>query len=421
MNRLQIFLMTCVAAIAVAAGIAIWRIEPSGTEIHHDDHQEAASEEWTRGPHRGRLLGEKPFQIELTIFETGIPPVFRAYAFSQGEPLDVSAIDLRVTVHRIGGVVDSVHFKKEADYLLGDQTVVEPHSFTVRVHATWRGESHVWEYNQVEGRVTLPEETLRSSGVTIETAGPAVLRSKLSLNGKVMPNEDQMAKIRARYSGVVKEYRKRLGDKVAKGELLAVIESNESLQPYEVRSQISGTVIERNASLGESISDNGAIYTVADLATVWVDMNVYRRDFARLRIGQEIEIDAEDGGETERTRIAYISPFGTENTQTMLARAVLDNSKSLWRPGLFVKADVTLEKRTVPVAVKSEALQTFRDWDVVFMQDGNLFEVVPLELGQREGEWVEVLSGIKASTRYAVGNSFLLKAELGKSGATHDH
>ena len=61
------------------------------------------------------------------------------------------------------------------------------------------------------------------------------------------------------------------------------------------------------------------------------------------------------------------------------------------------------------------------DTDVVFIQEGNLFEAVPLELGRREGDWVEVLSGLPAGKAYASKNSFLIKADILKSGATHDH
>ncbi|MCA1852010.1 MAG: HlyD family secretion protein, partial [Beggiatoa sp.] len=78
-------------------------------------------------------------------------------------------------------------------------------------------------------------------------------------------------------------------------------------------------------------------------------------------------------------------------------------------------------ERTVPVAVAAEAIQSYRDWSVVFVQYGDLFEVRPLELGSRDRQWVEVVQGLSAGERYATRNSFVLKAELGKSGATHDH
>jgi cobalt-zinc-cadmium efflux system membrane fusion protein len=73
------------------------------------------------------------------------------------------------------------------------------------------------------------------------------------------------------------------------------------------------------------------------------------------------------------------------------------------------------------VAVKTTALQTFRSWDVVFMENGGMFEIAILELGRRDGEWAEVLSGLEPGQRYVAENSFIVKADILKSGASHDH
>jgi membrane fusion protein, heavy metal efflux system len=420
MNRKQSILIGILALLGLGAGAIILRTEKrSGGE--GEGHGGSAKEQVVKGPHRGRLLADGDFKIELTIFETGVPPIFRAYPYVGDSLIDPAQVGLVVSVHRLGGQADTVRFKKEADYLAGDQVVAEPHSFTVKISADYQGKNHRWEYTQLEGRLHLPNEALASSGVRIATAGPAVIRSVLTLNGKVMPNEDRMVHVRARFPGMLKEVRKRLGEQVQKGDLLALVESNESLQPYEVRAQMSGTIIEKDASIGESVTDNQVLYVVADLGSVWVDLSVYRKDFAKLRKGQAVRVDAGDGSEPAASKISYISPFGTENTQTMLARAELDNQAGDWRPGLFVKAEVILESSKVPLAVEAEALQTFRDWNVVFIQDGEEYEVRPLELGRHDGKYIEVVEGIRPGARYASGNSFLLKAELGKAGATHDH
>jgi cobalt-zinc-cadmium efflux system membrane fusion protein len=100
---------------------------------------------------------------------------------------------------------------------------------------------------------------------------------------------------------------------------------------------------------------------------------------------------------------------------------VVPNPKGELRPGLFVSGDVVFEEADVPVAVKASGLQTFRDWDVVFIRVGKLFEAVPIELGRRDAEWIEVKSGLPAGSLYAADNSFIIKADVMKSGATHDH
>jgi len=148
---------------------------------------------------------------------------------------------------------------------------------------------------------------------------------------------------------------------------------------------------------------------------------VHRKDFPLLRVGQTVLIDAGEGGAKGEATIDYISPFGAVDTQTLLARATLANPNLEWRPGLFVKAAVVTQEEQVPVAVKAEALQTFRDWDVVFMKSGTLYEIAIVELGRRDGEWIEVLAGLAPGTEYVSGNSFVVKADVLKSGASHDH
>jgi cobalt-zinc-cadmium efflux system membrane fusion protein len=110
-----------------------------------------------------------------------------------------------------------------------------------------------------------------------------------------------------------------------------------------------------------------------------------------------------------------------EQTRSSRARVVIDNKDGVWRPGMFVNVHLTENEAFVPMAVKAEALQTFRDWDVVFIKVGDKFEARPLELGRREGEWVEVLAGLTAGMEYASKNSFVVKADVLKSGASHDH
>lgn len=88
---------------------------------------------------------------------------------------------------------------------------------------------------------------------------------------------------------------------------------------------------------------------------------------------------------------------------------------------MFVTAELVTEEIEVPVAVSVDAIQTLHDWSVVFGRYGQYFEARPLKLGRSDGGIVEVLNGFSAGEQYATGNSFAIKAELGKAGASHDH
>jgi cobalt-zinc-cadmium efflux system membrane fusion protein len=134
-----------------------------------------------------------------------------------------------------------------------------------------------------------------------------------------------------------------------------------------------------------------------------------------------VRVDAGDGSKPVGTTLSYLSPIGSANTQTLLARAVLPNPDQSWRPGLFVTAEVEVGAEDVPVAVAVEAIQRLRDWNVVFLVHENVFEAQPVELGRRDASRVEIISGLAAGQRYVASSSFTLKAEAGKSGASHDH
>jgi cobalt-zinc-cadmium efflux system membrane fusion protein len=187
----------------------------------------------------------------VTIFERGVPPEFRVYCYDRGTPLDPGRVSLTTDLTRFGGRADQVHFSKRENYLVGDRTVEEPHSFEVHVVADQDGRTHRWEYPSYEGRSELSPEAIRASGVVIETIAPATVTTRVRAHGRVVPNEDQLAHVIPRYPGVVKEVRKRLGDPVDRNEVVAIVEGNESLQRYEVRSSIAGMIIRKDVTPGE--------------------------------------------------------------------------------------------------------------------------------------------------------------------------
>jgi cobalt-zinc-cadmium efflux system membrane fusion protein len=271
-----------------------------------------------------------------------------------------------------------------------------------------------------KGRVELSDEQVKNSGIVLEAAGPAKLQAKLRLFGKISPNEERLAHVMPRYPGVVKRVGKRLGEAVQKDDVLAVIQSNESLQEYEIKSDINGTVVEKDIVLGEAVGSDKTIYVVVDLSTVWVDLNVYRQDFPKLQLGQKVILEATGVSGKIEGAITYISPLGSESTQTMLARSEVPNNKGLLRPGLFVVGNVVLGEEKVPVAVKESALQTVEEKEVVFVRESSSFQARPASFGKRDGEWVEVVSGIKPGEKYAAQNSFIIKAEMGKGEAGHE-
>jgi cobalt-zinc-cadmium efflux system membrane fusion protein len=383
------------------------------------DHGPTAAE-FERGPHRGRLLRDGDFALEVTIFETGVPPQFHLYAYRNDEALPAQDVSATIELSRLGGKVDRFEFTPDGDHLVGNGTVVEPHSFDVTVTARHGDREHRWTYESHEGRTSMPAAVAEAAGVTIETVGPAVIRNNTRLMGRVVLNGDRFAEVKARFPGPVQSVHANLGDTVRSGQTLAVVENRDSLRSYSVTAPIDGVVLARHTNVGDVAGDE-PLFEIADLSELWLELHAFGEDAARLRTGQVVRLEAAPGGKVVETTLQRVLPLASATSQTVVARALLPNSLGEWRPGMAVNAQVTLAERQVPLAVKTAGLQRFRDFTVVFAQVGDTYEVRMLELGERDGEWVEVLGGIDPGTPYVVEQSFLIKADIEKSGASHDH
>ena len=218
---------------------------------------------------------------------------------------------------------------------------------------------------------------------------------------------------------MIRSVTKEVGDTVRAGEELATIEADESLRTYTVTAPIGGVITARHAAPGEHTYAEG-LYEIADFSTVWAELNVFARDRARLSLGADVEVRA-DADTAAAGTIAYLAPVGDRASQSVLARVVLDNADGRWTPGRFVEADVTVARTPVALAVPLRALQRFREFDVVFAKVGDVYEVRMLTLGRRDARSVEVLDGLAPGTEYVTENSYLVKADIEKSGASHDH
>lgn len=403
--------------------LALWGILTSGPGEGspaqtgaHEGHEE----EIEQGPHGGRVLRDGDLSVELLIAEENASARLRIHPSRNGAPLAAQPIEASVTLTRLDGQTDRYRFLPRDGYLESDGIVPEPHSFDVALQVAIDGVTHRWSFPAYESRVRIPEEVARQAGVRLAQAGPAVIRPSLMLYGNIIPDERRVRAVSARFPGVIREVHVNLGDRVSANETLAVVESNESLETYPVRSPIGGVILDRMANPGESTGEM-PMFRVADLTTVWAELAVFRRDLPHIRLGQRVRIAADDGSVTGTGAVGFISPMGSTDSQSIKIRISLDNSAGQWRPGMFVTGEVELAANEVPVAVARAALQKYRDFDVVFANVGDVYEPRMLELGRTDREHVEVRSGIRAGTTYVLENSFLIKAEIGKSGAGHDH
>jgi len=575
--------------LAVGAVLALVILNMDISSMSQNSHASDAESEKAgsipRGEHGGWLFSKNDLQVEVKIFETGVPPQFRVYVTDvSGKTEPLNEVDMTIILNRLDRV-DEIHFKPVGKYLLGDKIVVEPHSFDVEILVQWKGETYQWEFSQIEARVELPEEAITNADIAFATAGPVKLNSILKLTGEIGLNEEKVVHIVPRLDGVVKKVFRDLGDRVTKGEILAILESREladakitylaavknfnlakidleretllvkntslmldllekeldlekvyrdlkdvqigksreliipayvklklaksvylrekklfakgisseseyllaeenyksaearyialrekiaydgpwtvrqkkrtmemeqfSLQTarqklfalgltrrqvnaltnqkehaftrHELRSPLEGMIIKKHLTTGEAVKKDDDVFLLADFSDVWVNITIPAKDLKNVRLGQKVLV-RDDNLEIEtQGKLTYLDSIIDEKTRAVMGRVVIPNPQMRWRPGSFVTVELIIEARTVPLAVSTEAIQTIRDWSVVFVKYGNLFEARPLELGENDGKWVEVLDGLSKGEQYVAHNSFVVKAEIEKSSAVHDH
>ncbi len=352
------------------------------------------------------------------------------------------------------------------------------------------------EHGDEEGHqdgVELTDEQLEEAGVTFAEAGSGKVVVTVDLPGEIALNGEALAHVGPRVGGTVRVIKKKLGDTVKKGDVLAVLDSvdvaemqgeilaarerltlakaefdrKRKLHDEKIVSQkdflaakqahaeakvelrsaqralgaktggsgagggyalvapLGGTIVGWHLGVGEVLEENSRAFTIADLSSVWVNVTVYAKDLPRVRIGQRAVVRAEGIEEPTEARISYLSQTVGKLTRSATARIVLDKPGEAWRAGLFVTAEVEVAEIQAPVVVSEEAVQRLEGKHVVFVRHEGRIEARPVVLGRHghvgEARMVEITEGLKAGESYVAENSFLIKAELGKGSAGHQH
>ncbi|MDH0970938.1 MULTISPECIES: efflux RND transporter periplasmic adaptor subunit [Acinetobacter] len=440
-----------------------------------------------KGPHGGRLYRDGDFSAEVKIFEEGVEPHLRVYGYYKDQPLKPSEINANIFIKRLDAE-QTIRFKPESDYLIGDEIVYEPHSFLMVINVDYQGKKHSWKWDTKEGRVTMLDSSIKSSGLELLKVEPMTFENALELKGELKFPDNFESFITPKASGtLIKTYRT-IGDKVSQGDLLATVQSqdlirlnaersialdnlqfsrkkmeqeralfqkrvspeidyinakrefenaqtranelNSLISSYggagngtiEVRAAMSGTILQVLGAVGSNVTPSSPLFKIANTSQLLAVVNVPADKLDAINPNNKVTVkpQTQTGTEEALGRIKYISDVIDPKTRTAQVFIEIPNQFK-WRSGQLITAQIFENQSMKPMVVREDALQNFRDWDVVFIRVGNDFEARPLELGDKFNGFVEVKSGLKAGQIYAAGNSYLLKAELGKSGATHDH
>lgn len=583
MSRFQWILVSIILAVGLLTGVVLLSMDSLTPVQSAEEHEEGSNEEEghdhsAEGPHEGVLLGEadQPVKLEVIAGEKGKGKLqLSFYAIdAQNKTLEPQQIQLQASWKRLGKS-HALVFKAQEQAWIAQALIDEPHSFELAAKLTVAGKTYDYHWENHENRLELSAEELGESNVRFAKTGPRTLSETLELPGKIAVDQDRYVHLTPRISGIVTAVYTHLGEAVAKGELMAVIESRElgdlrldylqasqrydqarkryeleqgffnntarliralqrgdnietlhrellgqvigtdrqtligaysefrlahqtyvreqkllpqqatsraefqraeqafiearagyqaaieeagrtrrlalldreqemqALAPaveisrrklqslglgtsgssvrYELRSPINGTVITKHIAVGESLSADADAFLIADLSEVWAEMMIPESRLETVRLGQRVEVISQTGKYRTGGIVSHLGATVDEASRTAESHAEVLNPNRVWKPGMFVTIQLQSNPYRVPLAVPQSAVQSLEGENVVFVRDGEALQAVPVELGRRTQDWVEVREGLEPGMTYASSNSFLLKAEIEKSTASHSH
>lgn len=188
---------------------------------------------------------------------------------------------------------------------------------------------------------------------------------------------------------------------------------------HELKSPLDGLVVERELTLGEFVDTSHKAFTVADLSVLWVEIAIAPDDLPKVKEGQEAII--EGNGKQGQGKLIFVSPIINPDTRSAKAIVELENEDGLWRSGDYANTFIVTDTQNAGVIVPQDAVQTIEGKTVVFVKTAEGFEKRDITPGKKDGQSLEVSSGLSSGEEVAIGNTFVLKAEVGKSEAEHSH
>ena len=275
---------------------------------------------------------------------------------------------------------------------------------------------HQDEHGEEEGHIEITKENAQKAGIINATAGAGQLKQTTTVYGQTVIDSSAISQVRVRFPGLITKLTVNVGDIVTAGENIAQVESSDSLTRYDITAPISGVVTERHANAGE-LANQQPLLTVENYQQLWVEYKVFPSQRQAIKAGQQVTISSTAA--TTQSSIMHL--MANKNQPFITARVPLDNSKGLWAPGQLLTGSVVTHQVAFNVVIDNHAFQSVEGKNIIFVTNKGGYETRELTLGQTDGQFSQVISGLKVGEQYALINSYLLKADLGKAGAAHAH
>lgn len=358
--------------------------EVAGTEEHgHDEHEEISAVEVAK--ERLEIIGLKTEKLERKIVSQHINAtaeiqfnankLFRVSPRIQGKVIEILAdFGDEVAGGQKLAVLDSIE--------LGEAR-------SIYIRAKTKMEVAQANYEREKG--------LREKGISSE-------KEMLDAKGEyfMVKSEFEAAENKLHLLGLSED------------DIRSIVSQLHSVEHFPLLSPYKGTVIEKHITLGEMTAPEKPLFTISNLDVLWIILDIYEKDLARIDLGQHVEIYVSAYPDNEfKGLITYISSVVNEATRTVKVRVEIDNSKRTLKPGMFAKAKIVTGEPEEIFTVPLSAIQRLQDKEVVFVDKGkNLFECCPVKTGREFKTDIEVLEGVKEGERVVTEGAFYLKSEL---------
>lgn len=282
------------------------------------------------------------------------------------------------------------------------------------------GHAHA-EGGQGPAHTTIQPAMAQQAGIVSAPAQAGTIADEHEVQGLLTPVDGRVAQVTARFPGPVRSLAANAGDRVRAGQVLASIDSNLSLTTYSISAPISGVVLSRLAQVGAVAGEGTLLYEIGDLSQLWVDLHIFGADTQHITAGVPVRITRMTDGISQGATLERVLPGTATASQSTVARATVENDDGLWRPGAAVTARITVAMQPAAVVVPLSALQSMDGADVVFVREGDTYTARPVVLGARDATKVEVKDGLRTGEQVVVEQSYVIKADIGKAGAAHEH
>ncbi len=328
-----------------------------------------------------------------------------------------SRLYLYLTIAVVLGTTNSA-FTQAASNDHGHDHEHEAHTIENTQHDESEDHKHENEHghDDEENTSRIDSDMAAQVGIGTTVATSQTLHQTITSYGVLSTGPEQLSHMRARFSGLITAVKASIGDTVKAGDLLAEVESDESLKKYSVRAPIAGMVVQRHANTGEVTKDQ-VLFSIANFDTLWAEFRIYPAQRNNVFAQQAVEIASDQ--QIIAGKISHIIP--TLDKPYQLARVPLDNQKLGLSPGLLVEGRIVIDTFNVSLAVDKNGVQQLGSRSGVFIKEGESYQFVPLTLGCMDDHYVEVLDGLEEGQQYVNQNSYLIKADIEKSEAEHEH